>query len=120
VFFYVIEGFVEDPLFSSRRMRLVGRVLHYVLGVLTLGLPWWLPVFVRKARPLPLDEPEAIGTDLGNGHAKPGRHEGIVPIDLAAGAGLASPTIRGHRPMPDGHSNGLNHEKDVDSKDVRK
>jgi len=120
VFFYVIEGFVEDPLFSSRRMRLAGRVLQYALGVLTLGLPWWLPVFVRKARPLPLDEPEAIGTDLGNGHAKPGRHEGIVPIDLAAGAGLASPTIRGHRAMLDGPSNGLNHEKDVDSKDVRK
>src|SRR5262249_40259043 len=32
VFFYVIEGFVETPLFSSVRARLVGRVLYYVLG----------------------------------------------------------------------------------------
>src|SRR5205807_1788510 len=33
VFFYVIEGFVEVPLFSSMRARVVGRVLFYLLGI---------------------------------------------------------------------------------------
>jgi multidrug efflux pump len=120
VFFYVIEGFVEDPLFSSRRLLLVSRVLHYVLGALTLGLPWWLPVFVRKQRPLPLDEPAEIGASLDNGYDRPGHKEGIVRLDLATGAGRTSPTIRGHRPMADGHSNGSAHEKDVDPKDARR
>ncbi len=45
VFFYVIEGLAETPLFASERLRVVGRVLLYVLGILTLGLPWLL-VFV--------------------------------------------------------------------------
>jgi multidrug efflux pump len=39
VFFYVIEGLAESPLFASRRMRLVGRILLYVV---TLGIPWLL------------------------------------------------------------------------------
>jgi multidrug efflux pump len=42
VFFYVIEGFVESPLFASAGVRLVGKVLLYAVGILTLGLPWLL------------------------------------------------------------------------------
>src|SRR5205807_2939333 len=34
VFFYVIEGFIEKPLFSSERMRRTGKVLLYVVGIL--------------------------------------------------------------------------------------
>src|SRR5580704_16167484 len=36
VFFYVIEGFVETPLFSSKRTQLLGKILLYVLGILTV------------------------------------------------------------------------------------
>jgi hypothetical protein len=42
VFFYVIAGFADNPLFSTQRMRQVGLVLRYGLGILALGLPWWL------------------------------------------------------------------------------
>jgi multidrug efflux pump len=42
VFFYVIEGFVEQPLFASERMRSVAKVMLFVLGIATLGLPWVL------------------------------------------------------------------------------
>jgi multidrug efflux pump len=40
VFFYVIEGFVEVPLFASSRLRFAGKVLLFILGIATLGLPW--------------------------------------------------------------------------------
>jgi multidrug efflux pump len=54
VFFYVIAGFAEMPLFASQRMRQVGKILMYFLGLVTLGLPWLL-IFVmgtglRQAR----------------------------------------------------------------------
>ena len=45
VFFYVIDGFHDVPLFSSARGRAVSKALLMTLGVLTLGLPWlavWL------------------------------------------------------------------------------
>src|SRR5476651_1396912 len=42
VFFYVIAGLAEAPLFSADRMRFVGKVMMYVLGVVTLGVPWLL------------------------------------------------------------------------------
>ncbi len=48
VFFYMIESLVETPLFSSARLRQVGRLLLYVLGVLTLGLPWLLRLLLGK------------------------------------------------------------------------
>jgi hypothetical protein len=40
VFFYVIEGFVETPLFSSKRLGRLGQALRDAARVLTLGLPW--------------------------------------------------------------------------------
>jgi hypothetical protein len=49
VFFYVIEGLIENPLFSSERMRRAGQVLLYVAGILTLGIPWLL-VLLGRAR----------------------------------------------------------------------
>ncbi len=42
VFFYVIAGFAETPLFSSARAHQLALVLRYLLGVLTLGIPWLL------------------------------------------------------------------------------
>lgn len=50
VFFYVIEGFIETSWVASAPIRLVGRALLYVLGILTLGLPWWLPFLVGKVK----------------------------------------------------------------------
>ncbi len=47
VFFYVVEWFVEGPLFSSARVRLLGRLLLYLVGVLTLGLFWIVPGVLR-------------------------------------------------------------------------
>jgi multidrug efflux pump len=115
VFFYVIAGFAEEPLFSSQRLRMASRGLQYALGVLTLGLPWWLPFFVTKEKPSLLDEPEEIGTN-GAGHKKSAQ-DGIVGIDSVR---RSATTLRGNRPPPDGHSNGSSYEPDVGSKDVRK
>jgi multidrug efflux pump len=42
VFFYVIEGVAEAPLFASARTRLFGKILLYLVGILTLGIPWVL------------------------------------------------------------------------------
>jgi multidrug efflux pump len=47
VFFYVIEGFVEQPLFSSARARRIGETLRLTLGVLTGGL-FWLPALLMR------------------------------------------------------------------------
>jgi multidrug efflux pump len=49
VFYYVIEGFVETPLFSSQRIRRFGQVMHHVAGVISLGLPW-LPRALGRGR----------------------------------------------------------------------
>jgi multidrug efflux pump len=46
VFFNVIEWFVDTPLFASAGAHRVGPVLHYALGITTLGLIW-LPALLR-------------------------------------------------------------------------
>src|SRR5947209_5144409 len=51
VFFYVIEGVVEVPLFASGRAAWAGRVLLFTLGALSLGLFWLLPLLGRWLRP---------------------------------------------------------------------
>jgi AcrB/AcrD/AcrF family len=43
VFFYVIEWFIDAPLFASERMHQVGRALLFVVGILSLGLLWLIP-----------------------------------------------------------------------------
>jgi multidrug efflux pump len=83
VFFYVIEGLAETPLFASERLRLVGKVLLYVLGVLTLGIPWLLVLLTGQAlrrrraavsaRPVPLPAPNGSAvTANGNDKAPAG------------------------------------------------
>src|SRR5579883_2300072 len=77
VFFYVIEGFAETPLFAAARMRIVGKILVYLTIVLTLGIPWLLMLMVgmvRRGRPtLPRKQivVEKEATANGNGAAHP-------------------------------------------------
>jgi multidrug efflux pump len=51
VFFYVIAGFIDEPMFSSARARRIGQMIRFTLGVLTLGL-FWIPTLLgRLVRP---------------------------------------------------------------------
>jgi multidrug efflux pump len=92
VFFYVIEGFVEEPLFSSARLQQVGKVLYYGLGVLTLGLPWWLPLFVTK-REVPLDLEELADNGAAKDSYQQPSSEAIARLEPSH---RAPPTINGH------------------------
>jgi multidrug efflux pump len=47
VFFYVIEGFIDTPLFHSTRARQFGRLVYFTLGVATLGA-FWVPALLMK------------------------------------------------------------------------
>jgi multidrug efflux pump subunit AcrB len=77
VFFYVIEGFIETPLFSSVRVRQVGWVLLVLLGIATLGLPWWLPLLLGKRAGGPALAPEgAAASHNGEALALNGGHAG--------------------------------------------
>ena len=50
VFFYVIAGLRETTLFSSKDIQLIGKVLWYVMAVLTLGIPLLLMVVFSRRR----------------------------------------------------------------------
>ena len=90
VFFYVIAGFADVPLFSTHRARQIGLVMRYVLGTVTLGLPWILHgrlrpelVGVRK-RELPTASKEDDGRDgrkngtpVSSIHVKAVRRDGL-------------------------------------------
>jgi hypothetical protein len=94
VFFYVIEGFVEAPVWSSARLRRAGRIMMYFVGILTLGLPWVLPLFVRKNRRSVLASEEV---------ADGGAARGAPPVRLV------------HRPTID---DGNGHKADDGAKDI--
>jgi multidrug efflux pump len=49
VFFYVIEGIVESKALTSRPAQRIGKVLRYVLEILTLGLFRLVPLLLRQA-----------------------------------------------------------------------
>ncbi len=51
VFFYVIAGFAETPLFSTSRAASAAHALRYFLAIATLGIPWIIGRATR--RPLP-------------------------------------------------------------------
>jgi hypothetical protein len=55
VFFYVIEGFVEVPLFSSARAKQISWVLLFVVGILTMGLLWLIPWVLGRATRRPIE-----------------------------------------------------------------
>jgi multidrug efflux pump len=65
VFFYVIQGFSELPLFSTPQMRRFGSALLLLLNILLLGLPGLLPYLLRKGvrRPTPADTTPATPPD---------------------------------------------------------
>ncbi len=48
VFFYVIQRSSEAPLFASPRMRRIGTVLLFGVGILTLGIPWVLTLLLGR------------------------------------------------------------------------
>ncbi len=98
VFFYVIEGLIEESLFSSARARRVGRALWLALGVLTLGV-FWLPTLlgrvVQRPRPhrrAPHPEPAAAV----NGHGKANGVAHSEAIVLAPGEPAAADGDDGH------------------------
>src|SRR5207248_8721783 len=78
VFFYVIEGFMDVPLFSSERARRIGQGLHFALGAATLGLFWLPGLLVRGPRRLFADSarrrkslvPTVNGVNGSNGHGQ--------------------------------------------------
>jgi multidrug efflux pump len=81
VFFYVIQGFAELPLFSSARARQISEAIQMTLGILTLGLCWLPPAlagrYLRRPRagsrrPPPDLQPVANG----NGQTANGAHNG--------------------------------------------
>jgi multidrug efflux pump len=91
VFFYVIEWLVERPLFSSERMRLVGKVLLYLVGILTMGLFWIVPLLLGMAlrrSPAKVVAPRKQPVSVGNGH-------GVAPNGEAVRS-------EGHPAAPDG------------------
>jgi multidrug efflux pump len=47
VFFYVLEGLIESPVFSSARARQAGELVRFTLGFVTLGL-LWLPTLLAR------------------------------------------------------------------------
>jgi multidrug efflux pump len=56
VFFYVIAGFADMPLFAAPRTRFVGRMLVYLAVLSTLGIPWllmWMIGMIRRRRAAP-------------------------------------------------------------------
>jgi multidrug efflux pump len=92
VFFNVVEWFMERPLFSTERMRLVGRVLSYVLGIATLGLPWLVRFLVsrpwRAAAVYPAGKAPLVKVEVnGDGHRRNG--DGKIPAGSAAQDGSA-------------------------------
>jgi hypothetical protein len=63
VFFYVIAGFAETPLFAAPRMRLVGRLLVYLANTVTLFIPWllmWTMGRIRRRRAVPLPQKQFV------------------------------------------------------------
>ncbi len=94
VFFYVIEGFVETPLFSSGRLRVLGKVLYYLILLVTLGLPL-LPGLLARAGRRRRSVMRMPVTP--NGH-----HAGLNGKAAGAGVGLGSGSGRTPPlPVPD-------------------
>jgi len=107
VFFYVIEGFIDVPLFASERMRLVGKVLLFVVGIATGGLPWiliWLlGERLRRSRAMVDRADKLLAAANGastNGHAPPANSH--APADGDGPPAGVTPDHNGAAPG-DGH-----------------
>jgi multidrug efflux pump len=99
VFFYVIAGFAEVPLFSSQRARWIGQVARYTLAAVTLGL-FWLPTLLMRLvrRPFRVPAvPRKQQAPVANG--APGVPR-IHAIKVITQDGVVTPA--GHPEAPDG------------------
>jgi multidrug efflux pump len=91
VFFYVIAGFAETPLFSSVRARQAALVLRYGLRVVTLGLPRMLrgrirPKAAAGRRHRDMDHANTNGSSIhSNGNGKVAGSEGHVSEGIKGG-----------------------------------
>jgi multidrug efflux pump len=68
VFFYVIAGFAETPLFAAARVRFVGRILVYLVNIVTLFIPWllmWTVGMIRRGRAEPLPKRQFVVVEKG-------------------------------------------------------
>ncbi|MGH7223223.1 MAG: efflux RND transporter permease subunit, partial [Gemmataceae bacterium] len=91
VFFYVIEGLAETPLFAAARTRRIGKVILYLVGMLTLGIPWILVLLLgmvlrRRRTPIAANKHTVI---VSNGVAVNGGLE-AVPEPASGGVSLLS------------------------------
>jgi multidrug efflux pump len=102
VFFYVIEGFIDVPLFSAQRARQVGAALRYSAVVLSLGLPWLPRLLARRTcrapgRPAaPQSPPEPSAVNGATHRDESPQVAGGVPA--VAAAMTASPNGEGAPP----------------------
>jgi multidrug efflux pump len=89
VFFYVIAGFIDEPMFSSTRARRVGQLIRFALVILSLGiflLPTLLGRIVGPARGRARRDglPPADGD---NGSAANGVHDDVAASVLVESNG---------------------------------
>jgi hydrophobe/amphiphile efflux-1 (HAE1) family protein len=87
VFFYVIAGFADAPLFASERVRFAGKTMLYVFGAATLGIPWLLVLLFgevlkrhrgRTHRPEQLARVSEVATTT-NGQVTPANENAVPP-----------------------------------------
>jgi multidrug efflux pump len=81
VFFYVIEGFIEVPLFSSQRAHQLARGLRWAAIVLTLGLPYLPRLLAGRLAPVPSPEAPHSGLEAPGSNGTVA-HPGKVPRTL--------------------------------------
>jgi hypothetical protein len=70
VFFYVIAGFAETPLFSHARTRQLGKILLHLLGLLTLGLLWIVPYVLGQLQRRHGPQPARAGPGQAGANGK--------------------------------------------------
>jgi multidrug efflux pump len=101
VFFYVIEGFAESPLFAGRGTRLVGTVLLYLVGMMTLGIPWILMWLMGALRRQPASPARPILHPAGGVPEHNGRE--TLPDAAARTVERPAAVSAGHHPASNGN-----------------
>jgi multidrug efflux pump len=102
VFFYVIAGLIDEPMFSSARARRIGQLIRFALVILTLGLfllPALLGRVVGPARGRARRN-RLVPAESENGTAANGVHDDATASVLAESNG--SNGSNGHGSVDDG------------------